>query len=311
MELKKKGLRFLNNLKWGIRQVRYIQKANDINCFIDVPAKDNRVNIYDYQPKKYGFDLYNDSPYNLGDALGIVICQYLLNERNLSVDSYVPVKKHLFTVGSNIFGSNIKGNYQDTTIWGSGIIQEPTIGVTFFQKIARRKLDVRAVRGPLTREILLKFGHQCPERYGDPAILMPLIYQPIIQDKRPYSIVLQFAHERKFRANHPNEHMVSMNTNDYKAVIDEIVSSKIVYTSSLHGIILAESYGVPAVFFRGLNKKIDFKYLDYYYSTGRKDIKIAESFEEALAMKPLPLPDLTKMRQDLLDSFPYDLWTNN
>ena len=138
-----------------------------------------------------------------------------------------------------------------------------------------------------------------------------LFYQPKIQDKRPYSIVLQFAHERKFRANHPNEHMVSMNTNDYKAVIDEIVSSKIVYTSSLHGIILAESYGVPAVFFRGLNKKIDFKYLDYYYSTGRKDIKIAESFEEALTMKPLPLPDLSKMRQDLLDSFPYDLWTNN
>lgn len=35
---------------------------------------------------------------------------------------------------------------------------------------------------------------------------------------------------------------------------------------------------------------------------------MAESFEEDLAMKPLPLPDLTKMRQVLLDSFPYDLW---
>ncbi len=99
-----------------------------------------------------------------------------------------------------------------------------------------------------------------------------------------------------------------MNTNDYKSVIDEIAASEIVYTSSLHGIILAESYGVPAIFFRGLGKSKDFKYLDYYYSTGRKDVKIAESFEEALTMKPLPLPDLSKMQQDLLESFPYDLW---
>lgn len=91
-------------------------------------------------------------------------------------------------------------------------------------------------------------------------------------------------------------------------MIDEIVSSEIVYTSSLHGIILAEAYGVPAVFFRGLNKRIDFKYLDYYFSTGRRDIVIAETFEEAKKMKPLPLPDLSKLRQGLLDSFPYDLW---
>lgn len=308
MELFKKLSKLQKDLKWGLEQLRYIQKADNINCFIDVPAKEHRVNIYDYQPQKYGFDLYNETPYNLGDSLGMVICQYLLNQKNYNIDAYVPEKKHLFTVGSNIFGSNIKGNYQNATIWGSGIIKEPTIGVTFFQKIARRKLDIRAVRGPLTREILLKFGHKCPDRYGDPAILMPLIYQPKVGKRRSYSIVLQFVHERKFRANHPNEYMVSMNTNDYKAVIDEIVASEIVYTSSLHGIILAETYGVPAVFFRGLSKNADFKYLDYYYSTGRKDIKIAESFEEALTMKPLPLPDFSKMRQDLLDSFPYDLW---
>lgn len=160
----------------------------------------------------------------------------------------------------------------------------------------------------MTRDVLLRLGHQCPEIYGDPAILMPMIYQPNIKKQFDYSIVLQFRHERKFREEHPDEHMVSMNTNDYKAVIDEIVASNVVYTSSLHGIILAEAYGVPAVFFRGLSKRIDFKYLDYYFSTGRRDIVIAETFEEALKLKPLPLPDLSKLRQGLLDSFPYDLW---
>ena len=55
-------------------------------------------------------------------------------------------------------------------------------------------------------------------------------------------------------------------------------------------------------------KDIDFKYLDYYYSTGRKDIKVASSYEEAMQMEPLPLPDLSKLQQGLLDTFPYDLW---
>lgn len=45
-----------------------------------------------------------------------------------------------------------------------------------------------------------------------------------------------------------------------------------VYSSSLHGIILAEAYGVPAVMFRSYDKSVDFKYLDYYASTGRYDV---------------------------------------
>jgi pyruvyltransferase len=57
-----------------------------------------------------------------------------------------------------------------------------------------------------------------------------------------------------------------------------------------------------------LDKVKDFKYLDYYYSTGRKDIKIAESFEEALNMEPLKLPDLKPLQEGLMKSFPYDLW---
>ena len=111
----------------------------------------------------------------------------------------------------------------------------------------------------------MKYGHKCPEVYGDPAILMPLIYQPKVEIKHDLLVIPQYVTEVDFRKNHPELFVVSMNTNDYKSVIDAIASSKKVITSSLHGIILAEAYGVPAVFFRGLGKQIDFKYLDYYY----------------------------------------------
>lgn len=301
--------KFFGYIKYCFTQIRYIIHADDINFFIDIPAKEHRVNILEYHPEKYGYDTFNNKPYNLGDALGPIIVKHLLDEKGIDIDAEIPEKKHLFTVGSCIFGGVSKGNYQNATIWGSGILRKPARLASFFQKISRRKLDIRAVRGPLTRQVLLEFGHDCPEVFGDPAILMPLIYQPESTAKKYKKLVIpQFYHEIQFRKEHPDERMVSMNTDDYKSVIDEIVASEILYTSSLHGIILAEAYGVPAVFFRGLHEVIDFKYRDWYESTGRKDVKFANSYEEALTMAPPPLPDLQGLVKGLLDCFPYDLW---
>lgn len=308
MGVKKLLLDFKYDMRYIRKQIPYIVNANEINCFLDVPAKKNRVNIYDYRPDKFGYDLYNGSRYNLGDSLGGVICSYLLKEKGIEVDKEISKTKHLFTVGSNIFGSSLKGNYQSATIWGSGLQSIPRRREAFCQRISRRKLDIRAVRGPLTKDLIEKFGHRCPEVYGDPAILMPLIYKPDITPNYKYSVVLQFYHERKFREVHPHERVISMNTNDYKSVIDEICASEIIYTSSLHGIILAETYGIPAVFFRGLEKAIDFKYKDWYLSTGRSHVPFCDTFEDAIKTAPPTIPQLEQLQQGLLDSFPYDLW---
>lgn len=291
------------NTKYVISELPYIIRANRINArYLDIPAKKNHVNIFQYHPERFGYDLVQSSSYNLGDSLGEVIVKFLLDKEGIDIDAEVSKTKFL-----NCVGTNIHGSYQDTTIWGSGTYPTGKVD-TFLWKLSRRKLDVRAVRGPLTRKVLLEFGYNCPEIYGDPAILMPLIYNPKIEKKRERLIIPQFINEREFREKHTDDYMLSMNTNDYQHVIDEIVSSEIVYTSSLHGIILAETYGIPAIFFRGLPKFKDFKYYDWYESTGRKDIKIAENYEEALTMAPLPLPNLDELVRGLLDSFPYDLW---
>lgn len=60
----------LNHIKYDIRQIKYIRHADEINSFIDVPAKDHCVNIYDYQPLKMGYSMPQGSRYNLGDYLG-------------------------------------------------------------------------------------------------------------------------------------------------------------------------------------------------------------------------------------------------
>lgn len=295
----------IKKIKRGCRLLyAYFCADKIIGGYVDVKAQKHRVNLFDYHPEIQKYSRSNDSRYNLGDYLGFVITNWMLGKKGLSLDSWVKKRKHFKCVGSNVLAG-----FQNATIWGSGLPYNPIHRPDrFLHYYPFTRLDIRAVRGPLTREIVLKWGHKCPEVYGDPAILMPLIYQPKYEKTHDLLVIPQFVTETEFRENYPDLFMESMNTNDYKTVIDAIASSKKVITSSLHAIILSDCYGVPSVLYRGLKKKIDFKYLDYYYSTGRRNIKIADSFEEALDMTPLPLPDLKPLQEGLLNTFPYDLW---
>ncbi|MBR0177263.1 MAG: polysaccharide pyruvyl transferase family protein [Bacteroidales bacterium] len=288
-----------------------VHADNQIFTCRDMKAIDKRVNLhvlnFKYVKKYSRFYQYKNCPFNLGDYLAIPICEFLLGKKSLQLDQPVSTKKHLITVGSSALGS-----FQNATLWGTGVQYDGLRGAWWekYWDAEHRKLDIRAVRGPLSREVLLKLGHHCPEIYGDPAILMPLIYNPKerIKQDSDYCIIPQFVTEEEVRRYLPHHKIISMNTDDYKNVIDHICSCQRVYSSSLHGIILAEAYGIPAIFYRGLSAVIDFKYKDYYASTGRQGVPMANTLVEAMAMTPPPLPNLSNMQQALMEVFPYDLW---
>ena len=295
-------------IKKVLNEAKSILNADNIILYFpNVKAQVHRVNLHVSDMKQNGHIGADDTrnPYNLGDYLGLVVTNWMLQRKGLSLDDYVEKKKHLLTVGSGAVKS-----YQNMTIWGSGVERElPQRFRRFFQRRWFRKLDIRAVRGPLTRAYLMKLGHQVPEVYGDPAILMPLIYSPVGGGKKyDVSIIPQLVTEKEIREKYPEEHIISMNTDDYKDVIDQIAQSKLIISSSLHGVILADAYGVPSVWYRGLGKDIDFKYRDYYGSTGRTLDAVPTSVEEAMETKPLPLPDLKPLQEKLMEVFPYDLW---
>ena len=245
---------------------------------------------------------------NLGDELAPVIYDWMLEKKGIDKDTRISKTIHLMSVGSMV------GSWEfDSVIWGSGIHIFSNINKLVALKNIQ-KLDIRAVRGPITRNALESCGYVCPETYGDPAVLMPLIYMPDKHDeKQKISVVLHYRSNIKLDSvikNNPLIQPLNIATTEYMSYIQRMLSSKKVISSSLHGIILAESYGIPAVFLNtgGYVENAFLKYYDWYYATGRYSVKVARSLEEAINMSPMPLPDLGAMQENLLRSFPYDLW---
>lgn len=253
---------------------------NKIILYSAEKAMPNRVNLNYWSEVK-----------NLGDAISPVIVNYVAKRNNIDVNKSVSKTKHLYAVGSVI-----TAGCQDCTVWGSGILNAKILW-----RLKNRVFDVRSVRGPITRMILMEYGHQVPEIYGDPAIIMPLIYNPNVEKKYKVSVISHGDEDV-----YENYHQISIITDDYKQFIEEIKASELIVSSSLHGIIFAEAFGVPAIL---LQPRMDvLKYFDYYYSTERYTFPIARSMEEALNTAPPPIPDFTKMRENVLATFPTDLW---
>jgi pyruvyltransferase len=87
--------------------------------------------------------------------------------------------------------------------------------------------------------------------------------------------------------------------------LQRIAASRFVVGSSLHGIVIAESLGIPARVIASAAEH-PFKYEDYYLGTGRHDVEAAGSVREAVAMGGRDLPEFDA--GSLIAAFPADLW---
>lgn len=255
------------------------------------------------KPKKVNYEYWAEQD-NVGDYLSNIVYEYMLERRGLDRDSPAVKTCHLLGIGSIVAAKQF-----DAVIWGSGLHTLIRLYLLYrWKKIVR--YDVRALRGPLTKEAMVRCGYSCNSVVlGDPAVLMPLVYHPGNKEKKyDISIICHYSIQNLKRDS--EYHYIDVQTKDYKYFIDEVMASKLIISSSLHGIILAESYGVPAVFLNDGGKMYPeiMKYYDWYYATNRNTVVMALSIEEACNMVPMDLPDLEQMRKNLIHCFPYDLW---
>lgn len=198
---------------------------------------------------------------NWGDKLAPVIVK-ALSGREI-VHSAAPGK--IVTVGSVLEHAT-----DGDIIWGTG---------SMFEKPARvSNMQYHAVRGPLTRKIVLNAGYSCPEVYGDPAILMPYIYKVSKQIDCKIGIIPHYVDKKlveHLRGVHKDVRILDIQ-GDITEVMNEVARCKVVLSSSLHGVIIAEALGRKACYVQMSNGVVggDFKFKDYYASTGRQLVKI-------------------------------------
>ncbi|MCF0236076.1 MAG: polysaccharide pyruvyl transferase family protein [Bacteroidaceae bacterium] len=171
----------------------------------------------------------------------------------------------------SLIGSVAQAAGPSTIVWGSGIL-----GEQYAQQLQRPQ-RICSVRGPLTRQIYLDQGIECPAIYGDPALLLPRFYQPQTKKKRYRIGIIAHIYDETNPAlmhlrNSEDIAFISMRDSDHwQQVVDQINACELIASSSLHGIIIADAYGVPNGWVELSNRVLGkgFKFRDYFLSVGR------------------------------------------
>lgn len=231
---------------------------------------------------------------NFGDLIGPVIVDELLRRSGFANTG----SGRIVTVGS-IMHLTRPGD----VVWGTGVNgKQAGLG-------AAPHLDVRAVRGPRTRERLLDAGvSRVPQVYGDPALLWGRfwpreLYLAASDDRHAVTVIPNFNDWPYLR---DADHAVDPRGHLY-ALVGRIARSELVVGSSLHGIILAEAFGVPARLVVSASEPM-LKYADYYEGTGRPQFAPAATVREAIDAGGEP--PLSWDPEPLERAFPWELFQN-
>ena len=231
----------------------------------------------------------------------------LIRYPHLLSEFVLPFQKNLIAVGSVLNLGNSR-----SVIWGGGFMNGDD---AFFGGA------VRAVRGECSERKIVTAGCPACGVYGDPALLLPLLYAPDIEKKHKTGVIPHWRETDAFSADFSGCHIIDLRTADTEAVIDDILSCERVLSSSLHGLIVAHAYGIPALWVRRGHIGTDgFKFADYFSSVGIEpyegfgnlcDILNSEQSADSLFMREssrsLPRRQLNEIRRRLLDAAPFPL----
>ncbi|MEZ7867221.1 MAG: polysaccharide pyruvyl transferase family protein [Paludibacteraceae bacterium] len=205
---------------------------------------------------------------NYGDDLTYYLLKELTGSKIFHYENlfFPNSRTHILCIGSIIESwSN-----PHSVIWGSGLMYRD-------KPLLEKPKEVRAVRGPLTRKLLLDQGVRCPEVFGDPALLLPLIYEPVVRKKFRYGIIPHYIDWNNYKVemlanNLENCKLINMAEYDHwQDLINDINECECILSSSLHGLIISDAYKVPNVWIEFSDKILgnQFKYMDYFQSVKR------------------------------------------
>ncbi len=216
-------------------------------------------------------------PMNFGDIIAPKFFQLLVEKPFVQVNFSASINSYL-TVGSHL---RVVTPYH--TIIGSGFISEDDdLGkgdwTKYTNKVYNLPKEILSVRGPKTRNKLLKMNVKCPKNYGDPLLLFPLIYNPMLPIKYKIGIIPHYIDKNNmnylnlvkyFSSNHCTIKIIDIETGpNFTKLIDDIKQCEFIISSTLHGVILSIAYFKKTIWTRFSQNVIggDFKFQDFFQS---------------------------------------------
>lgn len=213
--------------------------------------------------------LQGPNPQNFGDDINFPLLEALTGKKVTQLDHHFfhKYRIHMLCIGSIIDDYSTS----KSIIWGAGVMNE-------YSHMSVKPLMVCAVRGKLSKQYLEHHGISCPSIFGDPALLLPYIYDnPVLKEYEigiiPHVVDYDLPHIQAFRKKHPEIKFIRLDRyKHWQDVIDQIRSCKFIVSSSLHGLIVSDAYKIPNVhaLFSNSVKGGEFKFQDYYSGVDRK-----------------------------------------
>jgi hypothetical protein len=207
---------------------------------------------------------------NFGDALSKILFRLIYDNEiikynDLSTDYYL------------FLGSLIHPKYvnKNCTICGAGFISDKI-------NLIEKPKKIISVRGLKSYQKLNEPKNV--KLFGDPAIFTSELIEGrhsfdykvgIIPHYVDYDIISK-------EINNPNILIINPKTKNSIEIISKILSSELIISSSLHGVIVGHSYNIPSLWCEFSNKVIGdgFKFFDYFSSVGIEDYRITINNDE-------------------------------
>jgi hypothetical protein len=166
-------------------------------------------------------------------------------------------------------GSIIKFARPGMMVLGSGAMRES-------DKL-EPQANYRWVRGPLTADLVRRDGGQCPDWYGDPAMILPRIFT---NDVEPEIECGYFLHYVDLDQAHKFPYVINPLW-PIPVVLRKMWACKRIVSSSLHGIIAAHAYGIPAAWVQLSDKLMGdgTKFHDHAMSVGLPQMPLSTVHE--------------------------------
>ena len=225
--------------------------------------------------------------FNWGDDVNPVLYAAITGKEpvRMHVLDKTPVE-HLMMCGSVLNFAN-----EHSVIWGTGFMHRQSTLEGCSMDMSKQ---IHAVRGPLTEKRLGELGIEADVPYGDPSMLLKKFNDIDTPDHAKYKFGVVPHYIDKMRVEGWPDDILNINVADGTFVmINKMLQCEYIISSSLHGLIVADTYGIPALWVKLSDNLVgdDMKFHDYFASIGRTDVEffdLREGYDEKVknAFKP-------------------------